>query len=266
MKPIISLSLNLLKYSQTMSYNPYSLEGKTIFVTGASSGIGQSTAIECSKLGARLIITGRNIERLQQTFDRLEGEGHMRIAGDLTKSEDLVSIVEKLPQLSGFVNNVGLANTLPIQFTTNDVLNKVFETNLISPILLTSILLKKKKIAKGASLVLTSSVASIRHAYGNSVYGVSKSGIDCFSKYIAKEFATKQIRCNTVLPGMIETPLISHLDNFTEAQLEENTKCYPLKRFGKPEEVAWAIIYLLSDASSWVTGHSLVIDGGLTMK
>ena len=112
MKPIISLSLNLLKYSQTMSYNPYSLEGKTIFVTGASSGIGQSTAIECSKLGAKLIITGRNIERLQQTFDLLEGEGHIQIAGDLTVEEEMNAIVDSLPKLDGFVNNAGIGLSL----------------------------------------------------------------------------------------------------------------------------------------------------------
>lgn len=101
-----------------MPYNPYSLEGKTIFVTGASSGIGQSTAIECSKLGAKLIITGRNIERLQRTFDLLEGEGHIQIAGDLTVEEEMNTIVDSLPKLDGFVNNAGIGSTLPVQFTT----------------------------------------------------------------------------------------------------------------------------------------------------
>lgn len=159
MKPIISLSLNLLKYSQTMSYNPYSLEGKTIFVTGASSGIGQSTAIECSKLGAKLIITGRNIERLQRTFDLLEGEGHIQIAGDLTVEEEMNTIVDSLPKLDGFVNNAGIGNTLPVQFTTKKVIDKVFQTNLVAPVLLTSVLLKRKLFNRGASLVLTSSIA-----------------------------------------------------------------------------------------------------------
>lgn len=265
MKPIISLSLNLLKYSQTMSYNPYSLEGKTIFVTGASSGIGQSTAIECSKLGAKLIITGRNIERLQQTFDLLEGEGHIQIAGDLTVEEEMNAIVDSLPKLDGFVNNAGIGNTLPVQFTTKKVIDKVFQTNLVAPVLLTSVLLKRKLFNREASLVLTSSIASIHYTLGNSTYGMSKSGIESFSKYVSREFAGKQIRCNSIHPGMIETPLI-HAGSITEEQHAKDISNYPLKRYGKPEEVAWAIIYLLSDASSWITGHSLIIDGGLTMR
>ena len=95
-----------------MSYNPYSLEGKTVFVTGASSGIGRSTAIECSKLGAKLIITGRNIERLQQTFERLEGEGHILVAGDLISKDDINSIIKQLSPLDGVVCNAGIPLSL----------------------------------------------------------------------------------------------------------------------------------------------------------
>lgn len=248
-----------------MSYNPYSLEGKTIFMTGASSGIGRSTAIECSKLGAKLIITGRNIERLQQTFERLEGEGHILVAGDLVSKDDINSIIKQLSPLDGVVCNAGIPNTLPIQFIKDDVIQEVFGSNLISPIIITKELIKKKLLKSGSSIIFTSSIGHYRPTSGNSLYGTTKAAIEYFSKYVAKEMASKKIRCNSVHPGMVETPLI-HRGNFTEAQLEEDAKRYPLKRFGRPEEIAWAIIYLLSDASSWVTGHSLVIDGGMTMR
>lgn len=265
MKPIISLSLNLLKYSQTMSYNPYSLEGKTIFVTGASSGIGQSTAIECSKLGAKLIITGRNVERLQQTFNQLEGDGHMKIVGDLTIEKEINAIVDSLPKLDGFVNNAGIGKTLPVKFTNSDVLKNVLDINLVAPFLLAKQLLKNKKIKKGSSIVFTSSIASHHYAIGNSIYGCSKAAIENIAKHIAREYAHLGVRCNTIHPGMVDTPLVRR-GTITEEQFQENIQSYPLKRWGKPEEIAWAIIYLLSDASSWVTGHSLVIDGGLTMR
>lgn len=248
-----------------MSYNPYSLEGKTIFVTGASSGIGQSTAIECSKLGAKLIITGRNIERLRQTFERLEGEGHMQIAVDLTIEEDINAIVDRLPYLDGFVNNAGIGKTLPVQFTNAEILKSILDINLIAPFLLAKQLLKSKKIKKGASVVFTSSIASHHYTIGNSIYGCSKAAIENVAKFIALEYAQLGIRCNTIHPGMVNTPLV-RIGTITEEQFQKNVQLYPLKRWGKPEEIAWAIIYLLSDASSWVTGHSLVIDGGLTMR
>lgn len=249
-----------------MSYNPYSLEGKTIFVTGASSGIGQSTAIECSKLGAKLIITGRNVERLQYTFEQLEGDDHMQIAGDLTVEEDMNAIVDNLPKLDGFVNNAGIGGkTTPVQFTNSEVLKNILDINLVAPFLLAKQLLKTKKIKKGASIVFTSSIASHYYTIGNSIYGCSKAAVENVAKVIAVEYAHLGIRCNTIHPGMVTTPLV-RVGRITEDQFLKHTQLYPLKRWGKPEEVAWAIIYLLSDASSWVTGHSLVIDGGLTMR
>lgn len=248
-----------------MSYNPYSLIGKNILVTGASSGIGRATAVECSKLGATMIVTGRNEERLRETFQMLEGEGHLLIVADLTKEEDVDNLVTETPVLNGLVNNAGIGKTLPVQFYNMEDIQHIYGTNFISPVLLTKALLKKKKISKGASIVFTSSISPYVHEFGHGIYGCTKAGIETYSKFAAKELATKSIRCNSVHPGMVETPLI-HRGTITEEQLEEDKKHYPLKRYGKPEDVAWGIIYLLSDASSWMTGHSLVIDGGRTLK
>lgn len=248
-----------------ISYNPFSLEGKVILVTGASSGIGRATAIECSKMGASVIITGRNVERLQATFDELKGEGHKQIIADLTSETDLLDLINVCPNLDGLVNNAGFTQSVPIKFFTEELIHKIFEPNFVSPVLLVKYLLKNKKINKGASLVFTSSIAPYAPSMGNCIYGCSKVAIETYTKYAAKELATKQIRCNSVHPGMVETPLI-HGKDYSEEQLQENMRKYPLGRYGKPEEIAWSIIYLLSDASSWVTGHSLVVDGGRTLK
>lgn len=244
-----------------MNYNPYNLNGKRILITGASSGIGRATAIECSKIGAKCIITARNSERLQETFDKLEGDGHMLIIADLTKADDIVKIIQQIPVLDGFVNNAGIALTKLINFINIDDLNNMFAVNTFAPVLLTKELIKKKKINKGASIVVTSSLASKVQTYGNSVYGMTKSAMETFTRYCALEVAGKKIRVNSVHPGMVNTEMVSNLI-LSEDELLQDLNKYPLKRYGNAKEIAWSIIYLLSDASSWITGTSLVIDGG----
>lgn len=250
-----------MEYNPT--YNPFSLKGKTILVTGASSGIGRATAIECSKLGAIVIITGRNSECLQQTYDSLYGLGHLQIIADLNNLEDLTSLVNQVPILDGVVNNAGIAKTQPISFIKEEDLQKIFATNTFTPILLVKQLLRKKKINKNASLVFTSSVSAIKSDLGNSVYGASKAALQSYVRYCARELAPKSIRANSIHPGMVTTPLITggaHSDD----DLQTDAQKYPLGRYGRPDEIAWSIIYLLSDASAWITGHSLIIDGGIS--
>lgn len=248
-----------------MNYNPYSLEGKTILITGASSGIGQATAIECSKLGANVVITGRNTERLQETFDQLEGEGHLQIIADLTNQEELEQLVNEMPQLDGLVNNAGIGYNKPITFIKSSDLDAMFSTNTFAPIMLTKLAMKKKKINRGGSIVFTSSVAALVENMGNAVYSMTKAAIMSFAKTCALEFAEKGIRVNSVHPGMVETKLI-HGGAISEDDMQKDMQNYPLKRYGKPEEIAWSIIYLLSDASAWVTGAQSVIDGGMHLK
>lgn len=244
-----------------VAYNPYSLEGKTILITGASSGIGRATAIECSRMGAKCVISGRNEERLNDTFVHLEGEGHVQIIADLSTQDGIDTIVDAAPILDGVVNNAGQGYNRPISFYKRSDLEMVFSTNTFAPMLLTKGLYKQKKIKKGGSIVFTASIAVNETALGNGIYGASKGAIDSFMRYCAQEFSMKKIRANAVLPGMIETKLI-HRGIYSEEDLQKAMEEYPLKRYGTPEEVAWAIIYLLSDASAWVTGSSLLIDGG----
>jgi NAD(P)-dependent dehydrogenase (short-subunit alcohol dehydrogenase family) len=247
-----------------MSYNPFSLVGKTILVTGASSGIGRATAIECAKLGVNVIITGRNEKRLQDTFEQLESIGtHMQILGDLTIADDMDKMISALPKLDGLVNNAGVSFTKPIGFIKKEDLQYVYETNLYAPILLTNNLLKAKKLAKNGSVVFVSSAASFGCSNANSIYGTAKASLASFMHYCNKEITpVKRIRFNAIHPGMVQTELVENL-TFTAEELEKDMKRYPMGRYGTPQDIAFSIIYLLSDASSWVTGTSLIIDGGV---
>lgn len=245
--------------------NPFSLEGKTILVTGASSGIGKATAIECSRLGAKVVVTGRNEERLNQTLAELEGEGHQAIVADLSSEEGINALVDQCPQMDGLVNNAGSTIMVPTQFISREKLMQVLEVNTVAPIMLTQQLLKKKKLGKGASVVITDSISGVKIASpGNVLYSTSKSAINGFVKNAALDLASKNIRVNAVCPGMIDTHILDN-GSVTAEDVEADMKKYPLRRYGKPEEVAYAIIYFLSDASGFTTGANLVIDGGFTL-
>ena len=248
-----------------MSYNPYSLEGKTIFVTGASSGIGKATAIECSKLGARVVITGRDEARLQQTLSSLEGEGHVVITADLGEDDGIRFLVERVPVLNGIVHAAGISDTVLFQFLKKERLENIFNINFFAPVVLSQLLLKKKLLQKGGSIVFLSSIDGPVTAHiGNSMYSATKGALSAMMQNMSIELASKGIRVNAVLPGMTETPLI-HNDDITQEQLNKDMELYPLKRYADPREIAWAIIYLLSDASTFTIGASLVVDGGFTI-
>ena len=248
-----------------MSYNQYSLEGKTILVTGASSGIGKATAIECSKLGARVVITGRDEARLQQTLSSLEGEGHVVITADLGEDDGIRFLVERVPVLNGIVHAAGISDTVLFQFLKKERLENIFNINFFAPVVLSQLLLKKKLLQKGGSIVFLSSIDGPVTAHiGNSMYSATKGALSAMMQNMSIELASKGIRVNAVLPGMTETPLI-HNDDITQEQLNKDMELYPLKRYADPREIAWAIIYLLSDASTFTIGASLVVDGGFTI-
>lgn len=248
-------------------YNPFSLKGKTILVTGASSGIGAATAVECSKMGANVIVTGRNEERLKKTFDHLDisfGANHLMIIADLADETSVNSLVEQTGILDGVVNNAGVNRVKPVTFIKQDDFDYVFQSNAWAAVNLTRSLCRKKKLRKNSSIVFTSSVSAFFNAPGRALYAGSKAALTAFMRSFAVELSDKGIRANAVHPGLVETKLIA--ENLTEEELQNNLKEYPLNRFGKPEDVAWAIIYLLSDASAWVTGTSMIVDGGFLLK
>ena len=248
-------------------YNPFSLEGKTVLVTGASSGIGRGIAVECSKMGAKVVINGRNKERLQKTFDQLEGEGHIQIVADLSKQEDIERLANEVPELNGFVNSAGIPKICPVKRIDRQTLEEIMNVNAFGPILLTSQLLRKKKLQKKSSIVLIASISGVCMANtGEGPYAATKAALAGYTKTAAFELAAQGTRVNTICPGLVPTEILT-LSNemFSEDQLKETMYGrYPLKRVGTPEDIANGAIYLLSDASSWVTGINLVIDGGYT--
>jgi len=245
--------------------NPFSLQDKTILVTGASSGIGQETALTCARMGASVVITGRNADRLQSTYDQLECATKAQIVADMTVADDVEALVSALPPLDGAVLCAGNSMTLPMQFGTREKYDDMFNVNFFAPIELLRLIYKKKVLQKGASVVLIASIGGT-HSFmpGNGVYGASKAALNSSMKYAAREYASRKIRINSICPGMVDTPLI-HRGTITEEQLAEDAKRYPLGRYGRPEDIANGAVYLLSDASSWLTGHDLVIDGGFSI-
>ena len=247
------------------NYNPFSLEGKTVLVTGASSGIGRETAIQCSRVGAKVIVTARNEERLKETFDSLDGDEHLSLLAELTDQAQVENLVAQVPTLQGLVLCAGQGMTLPFPFCTRDRFDEIFDVNFFAPVELLRLLVRKKKLAHNSSVVFVSSVGGVESfSLGNGVYGASKAAINSMMRFCAKELATKKIRVNSVNPGMVNTKLIQG-GAISEEQHKLDMEKYPLKRYGEPEDIAYGIVYLLSNASAWVTGHSLIIDGGVTI-
>ena len=242
----------------------FSLNGKTVLVTGASSGLGAATAVECSKAGAKLILTGRNAERLQATFDNLSGDGHVQIIIDLNKEQQVEALASQLPPLDGLALCAGITKTLPVKFVSVEAIDEVFNTNIFSSIVLIQRLLKAKKINKGGSIVFVSSISTAYADKGNAIYAASKGAMNSFSKVLALELAAQRITSNCIQPGFVPSRMLEE-GVITSEQLEEERKRYPLG-FGEPSDIANGIIYLLSDASKWVTGSVLTIDGGVTLR
>ncbi len=246
--------------------NPFSLEEKTILVTGASSGIGQGCAVMAAQMGAKVVLSGRNEERLLSTLSQLQGEGHSIFAGDLTDAAVIEKLVAEVAPLNGVVFSAGISMTAPFTFSTREKFDKVFNVNFFAPVELLRLLVKKKKLIAGSSVVFISSVGgNFGFSVGNGAYGASKAALNSISRLCSIELAPKKIRVNAVCPGMVDTPLVEGFSqNITEEERQRDIDFYPLKRYGKPEDIAGGVVYLLSEAASWVTGQAICIDGGIT--
>ena len=249
--------------------NPFSLEGKTILVTGASSGIGRGIAIACAQMGGILILNGRNEEQLKETMSMLEGKGHQIMVGDLARQEDLQRMADTLPELQGWVNSAGIPKVCPIKYFDRKDVEEIFNVNITSTMLLLSMLVRKKKLKRGASVVLISAVTgAFVGSKGDTSYCATKGAVNGFMKGAALELAPQGIRINSINPGLVPTNILNLANNIageehhTEIMLER----YPLKRLGSPEDIGNGAVYLLSDASSWITGTNLVIDGGYLLN
>lgn len=246
--------------------NPFSLEGKTVLVTGAASGIGRATAIQCAEMGAKVILVDLNEAGLQETQKQIVSEDSECRALDLTDLDKLTEMVSTLPKLDGVASNAGIVLSLLAKFSEPKDMERIFKINTFSHINLVQQLINQKKLNKGASIVFTSSMSGVYCGLvGGSLYGATKSAILGYTKALAIELAPRGIRVNTIHPGMIETPLTAGTA-LSKELLEEDAKNYPLGRYGKPEEIAYSIVYLLSDATVWMTGTQLLIDGGYSVR
>ena len=243
------------------AFNPFSLTGKVILVTGASSGIGRGIAVTCSKMGASVILNGRNQQKLEATFVQLEKGNHKIVAADLTNNESVSRMLKDLPMLDGVVHCAGIGQRIPCKLLTEDAVNQVMDANFKAPVLLQAELLRQKKIKKEASIVFIASIASWSASFGNSVYSGSKGAIISYSNCLALELAPRRIRVNCISPAMVWTDLINQ-EGVEKEKLKEDESKYPLKRYGQPEDIANLAVYMLSDASTWMTGSNVKISGG----
>lgn len=241
--------------------NPFSLEGKSILVTGATSGIGRAIAVACAQMGALVHVTGRDVPRLEATVSELGGCAGCTIPSDLVDPQNVDSLAGQLPALDGIVHCAGIAGRIPCKNITVAELDFAFKTNLYAPVLLQAALLRQKKVCKAASIVLLSSRAAVSPSAGNAVYSATKGALISYAKCLALELAPRQVRVNCICPGMVWTPMITSGEIDT-AHLEEAQSQYPLKRYGKPEDIAYLAVYLLSEASAWMTGSCIDISGG----
>lgn len=242
-------------------FNPFTLAGKQILVTGASSGIGKGIALACAKMGATVIVTGRNVERLNETLNQLSEGDHKAVSADLTKAEDIDRLVSELPKLDGLVQCAGVGSRVACKMMTQADIDHIMKPNLEAPVLLQAAILAKKKINKAASIVYIASRAANAPTVGNAIYSASKGAIISYAKCLALELAPRQIRVNCICPAMVWTDLIIQ-DGLTKEEMEEAQLKYPLKRYGQPEDIANLAIYMLSDASAWMTGSAVDLTGG----
>jgi len=242
----------------------FQLAGKKILVTGASSGIGRSCAVEIARLGAQVIVSGRNSERLDETLRMLSGEGHLAVVADLSTEDGRTLLLSALPVLDGVVHSAGVNKVLPAAFTGAPDFEEINSVNAEAPIVLTTRLLKEKKIAGNASIVFIASVSSVAGWTGLLSYAASKAALVGASRVLAVELGRRGVRVNCVSPGLVMTPMNESVEALrSEEARKEDLKRYPLG-YGRPEDVAYSVAFLLSPASRWITGTNLVVDGGYT--
>lgn len=247
-----------------MQTTAFSLTGKTIFVTGASSGIGRQVCITAAQQGAKIVLSGRNEEELQKTLVQLSGHEHSIVAADLTTIDGRENLLKQLPQLDGMVHCAGGVKSFPIRFLSEKRLDEM-QLNFEAPAMLTAGLLRLKKLNREASLVYLSSISSNHPPKGGAIYGASKAALESYVKVLARETAPQLIRANCISPGMVKTPLYDRVEtDISKEEMDKHIADYPLGA-GLPEDVAYAAVYLLSPASRWVTGINLILDGGFLL-
>ncbi len=251
-------------------FTPFTLDGKRIVITGASSGIGQQCAISCSRMNARVVLIGRNADRLAETLGRMKGEGHMSVSLDLTDYDRIPaivkSIVDSVGKIDGLIHCAGISTTLPLNLVTNEKLVEFMSTNVLSAINLSRELFKRKYSNDGGSIIFMASVMGVVGERGKMLYGLTKGALISGARSLACELSKRNIRVNCISPGAIQTPINEKLPHMADPELRAQLEDKHLLGLGKTTDIANGCIYLLSDAARWITGQNLIIDGGYTAQ
>ena len=254
-------------------YNPFSLENKVIIITGASSGIGAQCAIDCSKMGAKVVLVARNEERLKQTLEQCEEPSrHIILPLDLSSSdglkETIKDVVAKVGKINGVLNCAGMSSVTPLKLVTDELLNQFFRTNVYSAINLSKEVTRVGNYDKehGCSIIFFASIMGLCGDKCKTMYSATKGALIAAARSMACELAKNKIRVNVVSPGAIETPINAKLPHMADPELRKELEDKHLLGLGECSDIANACIYLLSDAAKWVTGQNLIVDGGYTAK
>ena len=254
-------------------FNPFSLENKVIIVTGASSGIGAQCAIDCSKMGARVVLVARNEERLKQTLEQCEEPSrHIILSLDLSSSdglkESIKDVVSKVGKINGVVNCAGMSSVTPLKLVTDELLDQFFRTNVYSAINLSKEVTRVGNYDKehGCSIIFFASIMGICGDKCKTMYSATKGALIAAARSMACELAKNKIRVNVVSPGAIETPINAKLPHMADPELRKELEDKHLLGLGECSDISNACIYLLSDAAKWVTGQNFIVDGGYTAK
>lgn len=247
-----------------MALEQFKLKDKTILITGASGDLGKQTAITASEAGASIIITGRNESKLKQTLDLLQGSNHQMILADLSDEDAIIELAQQINNVDGVVHSAGLVEMFPTKFLNRKKIDNTLNINLIAPILLMTALFRYKKINRRSSIVFISSLAS-EHPYASgAMYAASKAALEAYSKVLAAEHANIALRSNSIAPAIIKSALFDGTKEFVKTirtDTDSHEKDY-LFGYGEPADVANLVLFLLSDASKWITGQTIPLDGG----
>lgn len=253
-----------------MQNNPFSLSGKNILITGASSGIGRQCAITANQLDAFVILIGRSQERLEETANLLGNKNYLLLSADITAYDETLDKLEKLLsgiKVDGIVHAAGISTTLPLRNITPEKMQPFFETNVFAAINITKLLTKAKFAnPEGMSIVFMSSIMGVVGELGKTIYSLTKGALVAGTKSLALELANKKIRVNCISPGVVESPMSASAVYAQDEAAYDKIKSYHPIGLGKTEDIANASVFLLSDGARWITGTNLIVDGGYTAR